>query len=294
MVRDLQLPRELLFRGARVAIGRFRARPSSALFRDSGPIRAHLLVFPRSTVRITQRGAPSLLADPTTVVLYNRHQEYRRQAISPRGDVCEWFAFDEADLVDAIAPFDRAVVDRRTHPFARTHAPSDARTYLRQRALFEHVACASPTLDPLVVEERAMQLLAHVVAGLYDAKTHENTGSRHLELAEAIKERLARTFTQKVALDELASSLSVSVFHLCRVFRLVTGGTVHRHLHALRLRHALERVVDGERDLTALALDVGYASHSHFTSAFRRAFGAPPSAVRGRAKVAAGIVYERD
>jgi len=33
-------------------------------------------------------------------------------------------------------------------------------------------------------------------------------------------------------------------------------------------------------DLTSLALDLGFSSHSHFTLAFRRAFGCTPSQFR--------------
>jgi len=33
-------------------------------------------------------------------------------------------------------------------------------------------------------------------------------------------------------------------------------------------------------DLTMLALDTGFSSHSHFTAAFRRAFGCTPSQFR--------------
>ncbi|WP_348652834.1 AraC family transcriptional regulator [Polyangium sp. y55x31] len=40
------------------------------------------------------------------------------------------------------------------------------------------------------------------------------------------------------------------------------------------------RLLGGARDLTALALDLGFADHSHFTNAFRREFGCSPSAVR--------------
>jgi len=64
-------------------------------------------------------------------------------------------------------------------------------------------------------------------------------------------------------------------FHLCRVFRTATGTSLHAYRSQLRLREALGRVPDAA-DLTALALDLGYASHSHFTQAFRRAFGTTP------------------
>jgi AraC family transcriptional regulator len=70
------------------------------------------------------------------------------------------------------------------------------------------------------------------------------------------------------------------VIHFARMFRRHTGASLHRHLLRLRLRAALERIVATLDDLAAVALDVGFASHSHFTDAFRREFGRAPSEVR--------------
>jgi AraC-like DNA-binding protein len=39
------------------------------------------------------------------------------------------------------------------------------------------------------------------------------------------------------------------------------------------------RLPESRGNLTALALELGFASHSHFTDTFRRAFGVAPSAV---------------
>jgi AraC-like DNA-binding protein len=45
---------------------------------------------------------------------------------------------------------------------------------------------------------------------------------------------------------------------------------------------AVQAILDGCGDLTALALDLGFSSHSHFTDAFRRRFGMAPSSLRTR------------
>jgi AraC-like DNA-binding protein len=42
----------------------------------------------------------------------------------------------------------------------------------------------------------------------------------------------------------------------------------------------MERLAEGASDLTAVALGLGFASHSHFSSAFRREFALPPSVFR--------------
>ena len=54
---------------------------------------------------------------------------------------------------------------------------------------------------------------------------------------------------------------------------------LHAYRDQLRLQGALPRLAAGE-DITRVALDLGYSSHSHFTWAFRRRFGVPPSSVR--------------
>jgi len=72
----------------------------------------------------------------------------------------------------------------------------------------------------------------------------------------------------------------VSPFHLARIFQQQTGVPVHRYLTQLRLRASMERLAEGASDLTALALELGFSSHSHFTDAFRREFGKAPSEIR--------------
>jgi len=72
------------------------------------------------------------------------------------------------------------------------------------------------------------------------------------------------------------------------VFRAVTGLTISGYRTQLRVRAALERVLAGD-DLTATALSLGFDSHSHFTYAFRRTFGGPPSTLRAGALLPHGL-----
>ena len=75
---------------------------------------------------------------------------------------------------------------------------------------------------------------------------------------------------------------------LCRLFRRHTGMTLHEYRTELRLRDALDRLASRRGDLTRIALDLGFSSHSHFTAAFRRAFGMTPTAFVRQARPAAG------
>ena len=53
------------------------------------------------------------------------------------------------------------------------------------------------------------------------------------------------------------------------------------YLRRLRTRLASDRLARGPVDLTDLALDLGFCDHSHFTNAFRRELGVPPSRIGG-------------
>jgi AraC-like DNA-binding protein len=47
-----------------------------------------------------------------------------------------------------------------------------------------------------------------------------------------------------------------------------------------RLRHAARLLAEGDRPVTAVALDVGFADLSNFVRTFRRAAGVPPGEFR--------------
>ena len=68
--------------------------------------------------------------------------------------------------------------------------------------------------------------------------------------------------------------------HLARVFRRHSGVSVHRTILTLRLRDSLDRLREASADIASIALDLGFSDHSHFTAAFRRAFGITPSRAR--------------
>lgn len=274
----------MLYRSPVVTIASFRAEPSHPGFHDSGPAENHLFVFPRTSVRIRHPGRMPVVTSPNVVTFYNKGQVYFRDRVTEEGDRCDWFAMERSILLEAVRVHDPAAVDRPDSPFLFTHGPGDAGSYLLQRLVVRHLAEGGPA-DPLFVEESAVRLLSRVVASAARAwdvsrKTSESTQG---ELAEAAKTVLARGFREPVSLDEVARRAGSSVFHLCRTFRRHTGSTLHGYRNQLRLRTALERVAAPESDLTDLALDLGYSSHSHFTAAFRKAFGMAPSAFRRKA-----------
>jgi AraC-like DNA-binding protein len=89
--------------------------------------------------------------------------------------------------------------------------------------------------------------------------------------------------SENVRLEDVAYAVNSSPFNFARIFQQQTGLPVHRYLTLLRLRASLDRIA-AEADLTTIALDLGFSSHSHFTEVFRREFGKTPSEIRAELK----------
>jgi AraC-like DNA-binding protein len=274
-----------IFDSPALRIGLFRCRPTYPRFANTGPTTGYLIVFPRTSVSITHAGCWPIVADPNIVMFYNQHQHYTRHKLSERGDLCEWFAFEPRLVVEAIRPFDPHVVDRENRLFTFSHGPSDPRCYLRQRMVVDHILGFDQP-DRLYIEETMLAVLGQVVADAYRARAiaptrpAANTHRASVELADAIKRLLAAAFREPISLEQIAREVSTSPYHLCRIFRRQTGGTIHSYLNQIRLRTALEYITQGDADLATLGVEMGYSSHSHFTHAFKRAFGAAPSDLR--------------
>lgn len=96
------------------------------------------------------------------------------------------------------------------------------------------------------------------------------------ELAQAVCGFLDRHWRRNVSLAELESEFGLGSFHLLRVFRRETGLTPHRYALQLRLRRVLLELEQAPPRLGELAQRAGFASHAHFSRAFRAAWGLSP------------------
>lgn len=243
-----------------------------------------MVVFPRTAVWITHEGAKPFVADPQVVTLYNGGQRYRRAPISPEGDRSDWFEVSSALALAIAASADPSVEAHPDRPFRSQSVPSDARLYLKQRELFHRLERG--TVDPLEAEEAVLSIVAKTLGDFsppaHRALRSDRPGDEAREdLACRARVELGRDLSAAVTLAELGRRLQVSPYHLCRVFRRHTGLGLHTYRLGLRLRAALERLWESRADLSEIAFELGFSSHSHLSAAFRRAYGISPSAVRG-------------
>lgn len=269
----------IVYSGDGVAVGAFRCRPDHPLFEDSGPIRNHCFVFPRTAVEIQHANGAPFLGDPTVITLYNPGQRYRRRVTSPEGDHCDYYVVSTSIMHEMLQHYDPAALDE-VGGFREASVSSPAALYLQQRQFFRALT-GDHAPDPLMIEEFVLTMLSGLLSSGHssDSSGERQAIRKSRAMVEDARRLLATNAARPLPLSAIARRLSYSPFHLCRLFRKATGLTLHQYREQIRLRRALQLIESG-LDLTSVALEAGYSSHSHFTFAFRRTFETTPKMVR--------------
>jgi AraC-like DNA-binding protein len=88
---------------------------------------------------------------------------------------------------------------------------------------------------------------------------------------------ICRHFASAISVDSLAGACNISVSALERRFRKHLNKTPHQYINDVRLDNARQMLWETDKPIGTIALETGFADHSHFTRAFTRKFGIPPS-----------------
>jgi AraC family transcriptional regulator len=85
---------------------------------------------------------------------------------------------------------------------------------------------------------------------------------------------------QSIGLNDLAGIAGLSTFHFARVFKQATGTSPYQFVRDRRIERSQTLLIEGEMEMSQLALACGFASQSHFTAAFTKAIGKSPGRYR--------------
>jgi AraC family transcriptional regulator len=224
------------------------------------------VALPRRGVFTLERGGRQVVVDPMTAVLLAGEDEYRVGHPTNDGD---------AGTVLVVAP---EVLEEATGGIQGRLGRIRASDHLAV-CLVTRVLRDSRT-EQFEAEDVALLLLAALSRAFATKEPSDRLGPAQRLRIEQARAMLASAPATRWDLQSLGRLLGCSPFHLARQFRAATGHTISRYVLWLRMAGAIERLADGERDIARLAVDTGFAHHSHFTARFRSAFGMTPKQAR--------------
>jgi AraC family transcriptional regulator len=230
------------------------------------------LVFPYRGVFVRHLGRDQAVAEANQVLFFNAGDGYRVSHPVAGGDASLDVVLSEP-LLRELSP--RTLLDDRPSPSFRTQRLRlDARGQAMAAALRHRLRGETTAIE-------AESLALHLVRRALGPRTTHlpRSTAGHRRIVDRTKLVLAADLARRWTLRELGAELGHSPVYLTQVFRHVEGLPLYRYHLRLRLTRALDRLADCD-DLTGLGLDLGFSSHSHFTTAFRQMYGQSPSAFR--------------
>ncbi|QND44971.1 helix-turn-helix transcriptional regulator (plasmid) [Rhizobium lusitanum] len=228
------------------------------------------LVYPYRGVFMRHVGRKDVVAEANQVLFFNREQEYRISHPIEGGDACIDVAIDET-LLDELAPKDQAQTAEALI-FRRQRRRIDPRAQALV-ALLRH-SLKRGAAETLEAETLALTLVRRSLGERTSHAAGATIGRQ--KLVDRAKLVLSSDLARRWTLADVANDVGVSPVYLTQVFQQVEGIPLYRYQLRLRLARALDLLGEYD-DLTALGLDLGFSSHSHFSAAFKQAYDRTPA-----------------
>jgi AraC family transcriptional regulator len=130
------------------------------------------------------------------------------------------------------------------------------------------------TFSPLCLEGILWELIGAV--SRFDARSERKIPQWLKRCVEFIRSN----YSQALTIQDMALCIGVHPVHLAREFRRLFGQTVGEYAHQVRIRSACSSLVSDDSTVAQVAMDCGFADHSHFCRVFKRLIGRSPSAFR--------------
>lgn len=225
-----------------------------------------------------ERRGQVVMATPNVALLANAGDTYRFSHPDGLRDRCALILLRERGMED-LARSTAGVLGGHEPSFRVGSCVLAPQPFLALQRLMHGAVRA----DGVRVAETVGSILASALAparGLRERPSDSRAAARQRRAVHRAMAFMAARYHDAITLERVAREAAYSPFHFARVFRRHAGLPVHRYVTRLRLREAVDALLEGESDLSALALRLGFSSHSHFAESFRREFGASPSTVR--------------
>lgn len=228
------------------------------------------LVFPYRGAYVRHVGRGDAVADANQVMLFNSREGYRISHPIAGGDASLSLALEEG-LLRELVPREY-VLPGGDLTFRMQRLRIDPRTQALVSLLRHGLTRA--VAEPLQAETLVLTLVRRALG----ERTSRPPGSTHgrQRLVDRAKLAISSNPARRWRLAEIAAEVGVSPVYLTQSFQQVEGLPLYRYQLRCRLAHALD-LLHEYADLSALALDLGFASHSHFTAAFRQLYGRTPA-----------------
>jgi AraC family transcriptional regulator len=264
----------LLLQTASVAVRDVRCNGTPKSKSPERTSSATRLVIPYQGAFVRHDGKQHAVGEMGQVLLFNQGDGYCVSHPIGGGHASLDLVVEE-QLLSELVPKSLLTADAKNLRFAERRMRIDPRAQALA-ALLRH-SLHLGTADTLEAESLALTL-AQRALGPRTARAPTSTEGRQ-HLVDQVKLVVSSDLSKRWTLAEIGKIVGWSPVYLTQAFQQVEGVPLYRYQLRLRLARALD-LISRYDDLSALSMDLGFSSHSHFSASFQQTYGKTPSEFR--------------
>jgi AraC-like DNA-binding protein len=229
------------------------------------------VVFPYRGIFMRHFGQREFVAEPNQLLYFNPDEPYRVSHPVSGGDACISISVADEIFAELTHGKEQPVQSKSKAPHRRIDTRAEVLLAILRHSFRNQI------IEPVEAETLALTLIRR---SLGESTSTRSASKQNLQkMVDRAKLALSADPARNWSLAEIGKEVGVSPVYLTQMFQKVEGIPLYRYLTRMRLIRALD-LLGEERDLTELALELGFSSHSHFSSAFKKSFGTSPSDFR--------------
>nr|WP_237391754.1 AraC family transcriptional regulator [Paenibacillus dendrobii] len=177
--------------------------------------------------------------------------------------------------IQDIVPREMVLAD--IHPLSHLQLPD--RIELKRRFMQMHKELLDPTFGGTLVNKSiCLEMLFLFFRNQNLSKATEGKRTKGWPLIEGAIHYMHQYYTDpELSNESISRHVGVTANHLSYVFKTQLGVTIHNYLKHVRIEQAKLKIIQGKKNLTEIAEDVGFSSIHLFSRTFKRNVGIMPS-----------------
>jgi AraC-like DNA-binding protein len=233
--------------------------------------------YPYHTIEFIEAGSGTFLIDdqdyplePSTVLMYQPHQQYRIRASSSKRLSKFWvsMAGKEVDhFFSKISEVGSPIIRLRDTRF--------------MHELFQQLLDYAARYDFETSHETCLIVLKLILKRIlndHDIALQANSAS-YATFAKCL-EYMENNVATVCSVRELAEQVGIDVSYLIRLFKRYDSESPYKHLSRLKAREAAESLLYTHKSIGAVAEELGFEDQFVFSKSFKRVYGVSPKHFR--------------
>ena len=151
----------------------------------------------------------------------------------------------------------------------------------KSEAIFSYFYDQAPKFQKAYYKLKVLEIILYLLnLEPVDTKQLDELHNEQAELVKKIHDHMLGNLKQRFTVEYLSKKYLINPTTLKKVFKTIYGDSIAAHIKKHKLEHAAAQLMNTEKTLAEISLEIGYENQSKFSAAFKEMYHATPREYR--------------